>query len=95
MRIKEHKNKAICELLVEHNLSGESQSMLERSQYRTQDRDTGTVAADGQWAVSYQILGAGFSIVEVPTALGKAAQQHLDEALVPGDCHGEEAFLKA
>lgn len=45
--------------------------------------------------MSYQILGARFSIVEVPTALGKAAQQHLDEALVPGDCHGEEAFLQA
>lgn len=42
MRIKKHKNKAICELLVEHNLSGESQSPLEKSQYRTQDRDTGT-----------------------------------------------------
>lgn len=95
MRIEKHKNEAICELLVEHNLSAESQSTLERSQYRTQDKDTGTEAAGGQWAVSYQILGASFSIVEVPTALGKAAQQHLDEALVPGDCHGEEAFLQA
>lgn len=95
MRIKKHKNKAICELLVEHNLSGESQSTLERRQYRTQVRDTGTEAADSHWAVSYQILGAGLSIVEVPTALGEAAQKHLDEALVPGDCHGEEAFLKA
>lgn len=45
--------------------------------------------------MSYQILGAGFSVVEVPTALGKAAQQHFDEALVPGDCHGEEASLWA
>lgn len=90
MRIKKHKNKAICELLVEHNLSGESESTLERSQYRTQGQRLQVVTG-----LSYQILGAGLSIVEVPTALGKAAQKHLDEALVPGDCHGEEAFLKA
>lgn len=45
--------------------------------------------------MSYQILGASLSVVEVPAALGKTAQQHFDEALVPGDCHGEEAFLQA
>ena len=45
--------------------------------------------------MSYQVLGACFCVVEVPTALGKAAQQHFDEALVPGDCHGEEAPLQA
>lgn len=49
----------------------------------------------GDGLLSYQVLGAGFSIVKVPTALGKAAQQHFDEALVPGDCHGKEAFLWA
>lgn len=45
--------------------------------------------------LSYQVLGASFSIVEMPTALWKAAQQHFDEALVPGDCHCEEASLQA
>lgn len=40
MGIKKHKNKAIRELLVEHDLSGEPQHMLERRQYKPQDRDT-------------------------------------------------------
>lgn len=45
--------------------------------------EKGRQATGGPRAGSYQVLGAGFSVVEVPAALGKAAQQHFDEALVP------------
>jgi len=42
MGIEKHENKAIRELLVEHNLSGEPQRMLESRQHKPQDRDTNT-----------------------------------------------------
>lgn len=41
----------------------------------------------------YQVLGARICILEMAAALGETAQQYLDETLIPGDWHGEEAAL--
>ena len=41
----------------------------------------------------YQVLDAAV-VHKVPAALGKAGEQHLDEALVPAGAHGQEAVLQ-
>ena len=42
---------------------------------------------------TYQVLSPQVWALEMATALGKAAQENLDQALVPGDCHRQEAVL--
>lgn len=42
---------------------------------------------------TYQVLSSQVWALEVAAALGKAAQENLDQTLVPGDRHGQEAVL--
>lgn len=42
---------------------------------------------------THQVLGSQIWALKMAAALGKSAQENLDEALVPGDRHGEETVL--
>lgn len=42
---------------------------------------------------TYQVLSSQVCALEMATALRKAAEENLDQALIPGDRHREEAVL--
>lgn len=42
---------------------------------------------------THQVLGSQVWALKMAAALGESAQENLDEALVPGDRHGEETVL--
>lgn len=43
---------------------------------------------------THQVLGSQVWALKMAAALGESAQENLDEALVPGDRHGEETVLR-
>lgn len=63
-------------------------------------RDSAMSGEDFCWFFSqrrangtHQVLGSQIWALKMAAALGKSAQENLDEALVPGDRHGEETVL--